>query len=158
MERRAFIISAISSGTVMVLGRVRALAKEYYLDTVDPGLWQGINRVKNPKDKTTLEKLHSPVIKAPQQIKAGEAFPIEISIGEMPHPMGPEHWIEHLQLNIGNNPAGTVQFRSKGFVRAAARFDVMLGSELRGKTISLIVQIKCNLHGIWQNYANIRII
>ena len=72
--------------------------------------------------------------------------------------MGQEHWIEHLQLNIGNEPAGNVIFRSHGYVKAAAMFNVVLDTGFRGKTVSLITQIKCNLHGIWQNNANVKVI
>ena len=158
MLRRDVIKAAVLGGAVMMLGRGRALAGEYYPVQVDETLWQGINRVKNPADETGLEKLHSPVIKAPDSVKAEEVFPVEVAIGRVPHPMGPTHWIEHLQLNIGNEPAGNVIFRSHGYVKAASAFNVVLGNGLKGKTISLIVQIKCNLHGIWQNYADIKVV
>ena len=158
MERRDAIKAIILGGAVMMLGKGRALAKEYYPVQVDETLWQGINRVKNPAEETGLEKLHSPVIKAPDTVKVGEIFPVEVAIGQVPHPMGPTHWIEYLQFNIGNEPAGTVIFRSHGYVKAASKFNAVLGNELKGKTVSLIVQIKCNLHGVWQNYANIGVI
>ena len=83
---------------------------------------------------------------------------MDVAIGKVPHPMGPTHWIEHLQLNVGNEPAGNVIFRSHGYVKAASKFDMVLGNDLKGKTISLIVQIKCNLHGIWQNYVNLEVV
>jgi superoxide reductase len=158
MQRRDVIKAAVLGGAVMMLRHGRALAEEYYPAQVDETLWQGINRVKNPAEETGLEKLHSPVIKAPDRVKVEEDFPVEVAIGRVPHPMGPTHWIEHLQLNIGNEPAGNVIFRSHGYVKAASAFNVMLGNELKGKTISLIVQIKCNLHGIWQNYADIKVV
>jgi superoxide reductase len=155
MHRRDVIKAAVLGGAVMMLGRGRALAGEYYPVQVNETLWQGINRVKNPAEETGLEKLHSPVIKAPDRVKVEEVFPVEVAVGRVPHPMGPTHWIEHLQLNIGNEPAGNVIFRSHGYVKAASAFSVVLGNEMKGKTVSLIVQIKCNLHGIWQDYVNI---
>jgi len=154
MDRRNAIKAVILGGTVMLLGQGRALAKEYYPVKVDETLWQGINRIKNPGEETGLEKVHSPVIKAPKKVKAGEAFPVEVSVGRVPHPMGPTHWIEYLQLSVGNEPAGNLLFSSHGYVQAASKFNVVLGPGLKGKTVSLIVQIKCNLHGIWQGYAN----
>jgi superoxide reductase len=157
MNRREAIKMAMWGGAVVVLGRGRALAREYYPVEVDEALWKGINRAKNPGQEEGLEKLHSPIIKAPNTVKAGDVFPVEVSIGRIPHPMGPTHWIENLQLNIGNEPAGNVIFRSHGYLKAAAKFNVFLGNELKGKTASLIVQIKCNLHGIWQNYTNIKV-
>ena len=158
MDRRDVIKAAIWGGAVMMLGPGRALAGEYYPSQIDETLWQGINRVKNPSEETGLEKLHSPVIVAPDNVKVGEVFPVEVAIGRIPHPMGPTHWIEHLQFNIGNEPAGNVFFRSHGYVKAASKFNVVLGNELKGQMVSLIVQIKCNLHGIWQNYINIEIV
>ena len=158
MDRRDFFRTAIWGGAVMVLGKGGALAKEYYPVQVDETLWQGINRVRNPAEETGLEKLHSPVIKTPDRVKAGEVFPVEVAIGKIPHPMGPTHWIEHLQLNIGNEPAGNVIFRSHGYIKAEAGFNVLLGNELKGKTVSLIAEIKCNLHGIWQNYTNVEVV
>jgi superoxide reductase len=158
MDRREAIKVAVLGGAALVLGHGRALAKEYYPTQVDEKLFQGINRVENPREEKGLEKAHSPVIKTPDTVKAGEVFTVEVDVGQLPHPMGPTHWIEYLQLNIGNEPAGTVIFRSHGYVKAAAKFNVLLGNELKGKTVSLIVQNKCNLHGIWQNYANIMVV
>ena len=158
MNRRDMIKAAIVGGAVMVVGRGRAWAKEYFPVQVDETLWQGINRASHPGEETGLEKLHSPIITAPDQVKAGEVFTVEVAIGKVPHPMGPTHWIEHLQLNVGNEPAGNVIFRSHGYVKAASKFDMVLGNDLKGKTISLLVQIKCNLHGIWQNYVNLEVV
>jgi superoxide reductase len=158
MERRDAIKTAILGSAALLIGPRIALAKEYFPLQLDETLWQGINRVKGRGEETVLEKLHSPVIKVPNKVKADEIFPIEVSIGQMPHPMGPSHWIEHLQLNVGNEPAGEVIFRSHGYVKAVAKFNTVLGHELKGKTVSLIVQIKCNLHGIWQNHANVMVV
>jgi superoxide reductase len=158
MERRDFIMTAVWGAAALMLGGGRALAKEYFPAQMDETLWQGINRVKNPMKENELEKLHSPVINAAAKVKAGEVFPVEVAIGKIPHPMGPTHWIEHLQLDIGNEPAGNVIFRSHGYVKANAKFNVLLGNDLKGKTVSLIVQIKCNLHGIWQNYGNVEVV
>jgi desulfoferrodoxin (superoxide reductase-like protein) len=50
-----------------------------------------------------------------------------------------------------------VIFRSQGYVKAAARFNALLGDDMKGKMLSLVVQIKCNLHGIWENHVNIKV-
>lgn len=158
MERRE-VLKAGAAGILAVFGwRGFVLANEYFPVTVDETLFQGINRVKNPADKSTLEKLHAPVITAPEKVKAGEIFNVSVSIGSVLHPMGPEHWIEHLQLNLGNEPAGTLTFRSRGYMEPEGRFNLKLGPDFKGKTASIAVQIKCNLHGIWQNYRNVEIV
>jgi superoxide reductase len=157
MDRREAIKMAALGGAAVMLSQGRALAEVYYPEGADEKLFRGINRAEKPGEEKGLERLHSPVIKAPDTVKAGEVFPVEVDVGLLPHPMGPTHWIEHLQLNIGNEPAGNVIFRSHGYAKATAKFNVLLGKEFNGKTVSLIVQIKCNLHGIWQNHANIKI-
>jgi superoxide reductase len=158
MNRREALKMALWGGAAVMLGQGRAWATEYYPKKVDEKLFQGINRVEHPGEENHLEKLHSPVIKAPDTVKGDEVFPVEVAIGQVAHPMGPAHWIEHLQLNIGNEPAGNVIFRSRGYVKAAAKFNVLLPNEMKGQTVSLIIQIKCNLHGIWENYANIKVV
>ncbi len=158
MKRRDVLKAAAWGGAVAILGPGLAKGAMYYPIKVDEGLWQGINQVKNPAEETPLEKLHSPVINVPDKIEAGKAFPVQIDIGKIPHPMGPNHWIEHMQLSIGNEPVGTAIFQSHGYCNAAATFNTVLGDDLQGKTVSLIVQIKCNMHGIWQNSVNVEIV
>lgn len=157
MDRREAIKTAVMGGALVMLGSGRALAKVYNPVEVDEKLWRGINRIQSPADETGLGKLHSPVIHAPEKVKAGEAFTVDVAIGRMPHPMGPKHWIENLQFNIGNEPAGSIFFQSHGYVQPAGKFNAVLGKELKGKTVSLIVQIKCNLHGIWENHVNVQV-
>lgn len=98
------------------------------------------------------------MIKAPDKVKAGEVFPVEVAIGQIPHPMGPTHWIEHPQFNIGNEPGANVIFRSHGYVKAEGKFNTVQGEQMKGRAVSLTVQIRCNLHGIWQNHVNVRVV
>ena len=157
MDRRDAIKSAMWGGALIILSSGQALAKMAYPVEVNEKLWQGINQIQNPSQETTLDKLHSPVIHAPDRVKAGQVFTVDVAIGQIPHPMGPNHWIEYLQLNIGNQPAGNIIFQSQGYVRASGKFETVLGNDLKGKTVSLIVQVKCNLHGIWQSYTNVEV-
>jgi superoxide reductase len=157
MDRREAIKKAMWGGAFIMLSSGQALAKVSFPDKVDEDLWQGINRIQNPSKETTLEKLHSPVIRTPEKVKAGEVFTVDVAIGEIMHPMGPSHWIEYLQLNVGNAPVGNIIFRSRGYVKAAGKFDIVLDNDLKGRTVPLIVQIKCNLHGVWQSHANVEV-
>jgi superoxide reductase len=158
MQRRELLKAAAAGVVAVSCWKGLAFAKQYFPMGADDSLFQGINRVKDPKDKSVLEKLHSPVITAPETVKAGEAFTVSVSIGSMLHPMGPKHWIELLQLNIGNEPAGTLSFRSQGYLMPEGKFDLKLGEDLKGKTVSIVVQDKCNLHGIWEDYKNIQVV
>ena len=157
MERRNFLkTAAVGAGTV-VLSMGHAFAQEHFPVQVDEKLWQGINKVQNPENKTALEKLHVPVITAPEKVRAGEIFNVKVSIGENLHAMGPTHWIEFLQLSIGNAPAGTITYNSHGYMKPENTFSIILGDDMKGKTLSLVATIKCNLHGIWQHYVNIEV-
>jgi superoxide reductase len=158
MERRNFLRAvAVGAGSVVSAGGL-SLGQEYFPVQVDESLWKGINRLKDPENETVLEKLHVPVITAPAKVKAGELFNVGVTVGQMLHPMGPTHWIEYAQLSIGNEPAGTVVFRSHGYLKSEAGLVVVLGDNLKGKKVSLVATVKCNLHGIWQHYANVEVV
>ena len=157
MKRRDLLKTLVAGGAVVAFARGTAFAKQYFPVQVDERLFEGINKIKDPANLTGLEKKHAPVISAPARVKAGEPFDVGVVVGEIVHPMGPAHWIEHLQFNIGNEPAGTVIFRSRGYLKPEAKFTVVLEEGLKGKTVSLVVQDKCNLHGIWENYTNVEV-
>jgi superoxide reductase len=157
MKRRD-LLKAVAVGAGSVVGMNGPIfAEEFFPVHVDKNLWQGINRVKNPDEETVLEKLHVPVITAPEKVKAGEMFNVDVVIGKDLHPMRPSHWIEYAQLSIGNEPAGTLVFRSHGYLQPETRFAVVLNERLKGKQVSLVVTVECNLHGIWQHYQNLEV-
>lgn len=158
MKRRELLKILMAGGTAIAVSGGTAFAIQYPQGMEGGKLFEGINRAKDPANKTGLEKKHVPVISAPAKVKAGEPFNVDVVIGEIVHPMGPSHWIEYAQFNIINEPAGTVIFRSKGFLKPKARFNVVLDDNYKGKTVPLVVQLKCNLHGIWENYANVEVI
>jgi len=115
-----------------------------------------INRVKDPSNKTPLEKPHAPVIKAPEAVKAGEPLTVEVNVGEATRPMGEAHWIEFIELSIGNEPAGRLDFQPKGHLRPKATFTVVLGKDAapEGK-LTLVAHQRCNLHGYWESTKDI---
>ena len=158
MDRRTFLkgatLGVVAAG---IAGEVFA-AEKYFPVAVDQGLFETINKVKNPSSKTPLEKSHAPVITAPRTVKAGEPFIVEVSIGEVLHPMGPAHWIEFISLEIGNEPAGRIDFQPKGYLSPKATFTVTLPKESApsGK-ITLVAHERCNLHGYWEGSLDITV-
>jgi superoxide reductase len=72
--------------------------------------------------------------------------------------MGPSHWIEFIEFNIGNEPAGRIDFESKGYLRPKATFNVTLTKESApsGK-VTLIARQRCNLHGLWEGSLDISV-
>ncbi len=158
MDRRAFLQTAVIGTITAGVASKVAAAERFFPTKVDQTLFEGINRVKNPAAKTTLEKSHAPVINAPARVKAGEPFTVEVSVGETLHTMGPAHWIEYVELNIGNEPAGRAELQSKGYLKPRVTFTVVLPkvSAPEGK-VTLVARQHCNLHGLWEGSLDIEV-
>ena len=159
MDRRDFLKSAAVGALSMGVATGAFGAERSYPVSVDPGLFETINRAKDPANKTPLEKSHAPFIAAPAKVKAGEPFTVEVSIGENLHPMGPAHWIGFIELNVGNEPAGRVDFQPKGYLKPKATFTVVLPREAAPKgKVTLIAYQRCNLHGYWEGTRDIEVV
>jgi superoxide reductase len=158
MNRRMFL-QATAAGALVAGYAGSGMAVERYFPTkVVQSLFEGINRVKDPAAKTPLEKGHAPVVTAPLSVKAGEPFTVEIAVGESLHPMGPSHWIEHIELYIGNEPAGRADLQSKGYLNPKVAFTMVLSKDVapEGK-VSLVARQFCNLHGLWEGSLDIAV-
>ena len=145
MERRTFLRTAALATGGIWLGSVVAAQGFTGHVAVEEALFSGINRAKDPAQKTPLEKKHVPVIEAPARVKAGEPFAVTVTVGETLHPMGAAHYIDYVELLAGNEPAGRVEFRS-AFSQPKATFFMVLD-----KPVTLVASISCNLHGLWQS-------
>ncbi len=159
MDRRGFLKTA-AIGTFTVGIAAKAIGADiFYPTAVDKTLFETFNRAKDPKNKTPLEKSHAPFITAPEKVKAGEPFTVEVSVGENLHVMGPAHWIEYIELNIGNEPAGMVTFQSKGYLKPKASFTVVIAKEAapNGKA-TLVARQRCNLHGLWESGFDVEVV
>jgi superoxide reductase len=158
MNRRNFLKSAALGSIATGLAATAAAAERYFPTKVDQALFEGINRVKDPAKKTALEKSHAPVIMAPKTVKAGEPFLVEVAVGETLHGMGPAHWIQDIELYIGNEPAGRFELQPKGYLKPKASFTVLLQTEAApsGK-VTLVAAQHCNLHGYWESSLDIAV-
>jgi len=158
MDRRTFLKSATIGAVAAGIAREVLAAEKYYPTAVDQSLFETINRVKDPLNKTPLEKSHAPVITAPKMARAGEPFAVEVSVGEVIHPMGQSHWIEFIALNVGNEPAGRIDFQPRGYLSARATFTLTLTKESApsGK-VTLTAHERCNLHGYWEGSLDIAV-
>lgn len=158
MDRRTFVKTAAFGTLAIGIGREAFAAERYFPGKADPGLFETINRVKTPGSKTPLEMSHAPFITAPSKVKAGEPFAVEVRVGEKIHAMGPAHWIETIELNIGNEPAGRIDLQSAGYLNPKAIFTVVLAKETApaGK-VTLIARQRCNLHGYWESSQDVTV-
>ena len=153
--RRTFLISSAFAAGTLLTGLRAAQAAEpqalkSYID-VDPALFVGINRVKDPGNLTALEKKHAPVIDLPAKVKAGEPFTVKVAVGETIHPMATGHYIHCVDVYVGNEPAGRVEF-SPNFGVPEASLTLKLD-----KPVTLVVREYCNLHGLWESRKDVEI-
>jgi superoxide reductase len=150
-------MTAVAGAVTAGIART-ATATSYFPTMVDQSLFTGINRVKDPAKKTGLEKSHAPVLTAPATVKAGEPFSVEVSVGEHLHDMGPAHWIEYVELSLGNEPAGRADFQPKGYLKPKVVFTVVVPKEAApaGK-LTLVARQRCNLHGLWEGTLDIAV-
>lgn len=156
MDRRTFLKAAAIGSVTSSIGATVAAAERYFPVKVDQSLFDNVNRVKDPGKKTPLEKSHAPVISAPASVKAGEPFTVEVAVGEVLHVMGPSHWIEYIELSVGNEPAGKVDFQARGFLKPKCSFTIVVPKEAvpAGK-ITLVAAQRCNLHGYWEGILDV---
>jgi superoxide reductase len=159
MDRRTFVkTAALTTLSVGILKEAFA-AEGSSPSKVDRGLFETINRVKNPASKSPLEMSHAPTITAPAKVNLGEPFTVEISVGEKIHTMGPTHWIEYIELNIGNEPAGRIDLQPKGYLNPKVTFTVVLTKDtVSSGEVSLIARQRCNLHGYWESSQNVTVV
>ncbi len=158
MNRRTFLKTAVSGTFAAGLAGTVVAAERYFPDQVDMKLFETINRVKDPAKKSALEKSHAPFITAPASVKAGEPFIVEVSVGEVLHVMMPVHWIGFIELNLGNEPGGRVDFQPRGYLRPKAAFTVVVPKEAApGGKVTLVAKQQCNLHGLWEGTLDIAV-
>ncbi len=159
MNRRTFLATTVIGSVAAGISSAASAAERYFPVKVDQTLFADINRVKDQAKKTPLEKSHAPFIRAPKSVKAGENFTVEVSVGEVMHPMGPVHWIEYIELHIGNEPAGRIDFQSMGYMKPKATFTISLPREAApGGMVTLVANQRCNLHGLWESTMDIAIL
>jgi superoxide reductase len=158
MDRRTFLKTAVASSVVAGFAKTVAAAERYFPVQVNQSLFEGINRVKDPTMKTGLEKSHAPVLTAPSSVKAGQPFTVEVAVGENLHPMGPTHWIEFIELRLGNEPAGRADLQPIGYLMPKVTFTVVIPKEAApaGK-VTLLARQNCNLHGLWEGNLDITV-
>jgi len=113
---------------------------------------------------------HVPVIVAPESVKAGEKFVVELSVGkEIAHPNTTEHHIRSIRLYF--KPAGgkfvyevsnfefgahaeSVDGPNKGPIMTEPTVHAVL--KLTGPGTLLAVAY-CNIHGLWESFRDIKV-
>jgi len=105
-----------------------------------------IKTPSDPKNLSELEKKHIPqiiVVKKCGLIPQG-CQDVHVKIGEIQHPMTPEHSIKHIDFYIDNEFISRVILTPEKLNPAAAL-------HLKAQSGKLTVVEFCNLHGYWIN-------
>lgn len=107
---------------------------------------------------------HVPVIDAPEQVNAGEKFSISVSVGkEIPHPDTVEHHIRWIQLFFKPEngkfaiDVGKFEFNAHGEGPVTGDPVAMTNVKLQTSG-SIIASAYCNIHGLWENGREIKVI
>jgi hypothetical protein len=88
MEPRSFL-EAATWGIVAAAAAIGAVAADKYFPVkVNAKPFNNIHRVKDASNETPLEMSHTPFITAPENVKAGDPFAVEIIVGKVLHLMG----------------------------------------------------------------------
>ncbi len=102
---------------------------------------------------------HTPHIKAPDRVKAGEEFEVSIIVGkDIPHPNTVEHHIKWIQVFIREedrpyNPIHIATFDlGPGYAEPKVTFKMKLV-----KSATLFALEYCNVHGVWENSKRIEV-
>lgn len=120
----------------------------------EPGLFCQVNRAKDPNKKETLEQKHLAVIEVPAKIKAGEFINATVKVGEIAHPNENEHFIEWIELFVGDVYLGRFAFAP---VMTKPEITIPLNISHGGRTAVLRALSRCNLHGLWESSTEITV-
>ncbi|PVX23369.1 MAG: hypothetical protein CW716_12375 [Candidatus Bathyarchaeum sp.] len=110
-----------------------------------------LNKPTDWNNLTVMAKKHTPIIEAPETVKADEPFAVKIKVGGIDgveHPNNLSHWVNWVALYAGERLIGKVQFGSElsnGYV-------VTMHVSLK-ESANLRAQEFCNLHGVWEGKA-----
>lgn len=104
---------------------------------------------------------HAPVIECPDEVKAGEVFDVQVSVGkDIPHPNTTEHYIGWITLYFQPEGSkfpyqvGHFEFSGHGegnvFTTPSASIALKVAQTGTLQAISF-----CNLHGLWESSKEI---
>jgi len=107
VDRRNFIKTGILTAGVAVIGSSIAV------DAVTKTNGKQKLPVYGPDIKTSLGKKHTPFIRAPKKVKAGQWFDVYVEVGHyMARPNKRVHWIEHVALWVDSRDVVMARFQA----------------------------------------------
>jgi superoxide reductase len=108
-------------------------------------LFAGVNEPSDPRNLSDLERMHVPVIRAPEAVSMGAPFQLEVEIGGgLSHPADPGHFIQFIEVCADDLVLGRADLTAG---RARPRISLLV--TLHRPASELRAYANCNLHGIW---------
>ncbi len=102
------------------------------------------------------KETHTPKIKAPEKVKAGEPFTVEVEVG--PHPNQAVHSIRYIQLFFKEEGRAFNPIHLATAILEPEYAEPKLVFTIRiRKSGTLYALGYCNLHGLWESSANIEV-
>ncbi|MEB3825773.1 MAG: class II SORL domain-containing protein [Desulfurococcales archaeon] len=107
-------------------------------------------------EAATKKESHAPKISAPDKVKAGEPFTVEVEVG--PHPNQVAHSIRYLQVFFkeDSRPFNPIHIATIELEPEYAEPKVKLTIKLKKSGI-LYALGYCNLHGLWESSKRIEV-
>lgn len=107
-----------------------------------------LNKPKDWNNLTVMDKKHVPIIDAPDSVKSGKPFEVQLKVGGfegVEHPNMLSHFINWVELYAGERYIGKIEFApmvSNGY-KANLSMTIERSTTLRARAF-------CNLHGLWE--------
>lgn len=97
---------------------------------------------QDPYNPSELEQSHVPIIEADTNL-------VKVVVGEVKHVMEMAHWIQYIELFADGESVEKIDLVPTEEPEAEFEVDIP-------KTKKLVVQVLCNIHGLWENEINIK--
>ena len=153
LSRRNFLkkglIATVTLG-VINLSPYLTFAKPSTKKDID--LFKQINRAKDPNKLQGLELGHVPQIKAPDAVKLGVPFEVEVRVGEKLHEMIPTHYIDWVDL-YADDIFLTKFILTPNLTQPICKVIVTINESATLRAIE-----HCNMHGLWEGTKQIKVL
>ena len=119
----------------------------------EKALFCKVNKPEESEGESPLVKKHVPVITVPSVVKTGEYFDVKITVGEIEHPNEKEHFIQWVELYVGDVYLGRFDFAP---VMTRPEITIPMKFSHSGLESTLRAVSRCNLHGLWEGTAQVK--
>ena len=119
----------------------------------EKNLFVGVNEPADVDNPSDLEKKHTPVIDAPDEVKAGECLAVTVEVGKLlAHPNDHDHFIQFVELYADET------FLARGSLTSVKSCPKMTFCiALKGSAEELRAYCHCNMHGTWVGRKAVKI-